>query len=217
MTQKAIVCPIPFGEFEIQGLMLPDGTFAIGVSQVAELFSFDKNQASRKLKVLLQKGFQFDKIASELNNKKVNILSLEEFVLVTQALAKKGNPQAKNFAILTMGLSLHQLWCDAFGIRFENEERQEWIKQRMIHRKLYHDRFTPWTKHDLEEQGITDKKEKGIIYGSRMNQLKLKVGLPTVFLGTYDSDQLQLLNDTELRYATMRECGLDHKEAMDRV
>jgi len=50
---KAIVAQVKIGSKEIEGLMLPDGTFAVSVSQVASLFSLTRSNASRDIKRLL--------------------------------------------------------------------------------------------------------------------------------------------------------------------
>ena len=71
---KATVTEIDLGLLQIDGLLLPDNQYAVSVSQTAELFSFDTNQASRGIKPLLGEGFQFDMVASELNSKKVTQL-----------------------------------------------------------------------------------------------------------------------------------------------
>ena len=36
--QKATIAPVIIGPWEVAGLMLPDGTYAIAVSQLAEIF-----------------------------------------------------------------------------------------------------------------------------------------------------------------------------------
>jgi hypothetical protein len=63
--------------------MLPDGTYAIGVSQLAEIFQFPKKNANRDIKALLGKAllgedFQFLKVYSELSPKPVNALSVKD-------------------------------------------------------------------------------------------------------------------------------------------
>ena len=218
VRNKAIIAQVPFGEFTIEGLMLPNGEFAISVSQVAQLILVNQTHATRDIKALLGKDSNLSKTSSEISKRPVNYLTLDQFLIVLKAAAMKGVPEATNLIILLAGLSLNQLWCDAFGIRFEKEERQNWIKQRMIHQNKYHDRFTPWTKLDLAEAGITDKKLTGIEYGKRMNHLKLKAGLPLEFVGTYSSDQLQKINDLELQYHTLREAAkMSHSEAMNKI
>lgn len=42
----------------------------------------------------------------------------------------KGNQKAVDFGVQLIGLSLHQLFCDAFNVKFEHEERQAHLKAR---------------------------------------------------------------------------------------
>ena len=83
--KKAVVATVNYAGFEFPGLKLPDGSYAIAVTQVVELFQrsnegfqFAKRQASRDIKYLLGNGFQFLKSASEIHPKKVNILTIEQ-------------------------------------------------------------------------------------------------------------------------------------------
>lgn len=126
-AELAIVC---IGSIEIEGLMLEDGTFGIAVPQVCTLFQFDKNQGSRDIKSIMGSGFQFDKWRSKLNPKAVNVLLLKDFESVLFELALKQNQIAIEFSRTIMGLSLQQLFSDAFCVQFEKEERQQWLKDR---------------------------------------------------------------------------------------
>ena len=65
---KAKVTQVPFGSYQIEGLLLPNNNFGIAASQVAALFEFAKDQVSRDIKALLGKSFQFAKVASEKGN-----------------------------------------------------------------------------------------------------------------------------------------------------
>ena len=85
-TTKAVVTSVKIGHIQIEGLMLPDGTFAIAVPQVARLFSINQSHASRDLKALLGTGITFAKVQSELHSKAVNILDLTEFELLIAKL-----------------------------------------------------------------------------------------------------------------------------------
>ena len=129
-TIKAIVAPIQIGHHEIQGLMMPNGDFAIAVSQVAEMFSVPQKNSSRDFKALLGNGFQFLTTKSELNPKSVNILPLTEFEILLLELVIRGNQEAIAFQRSLVGLALIQLFNDAFGIKFEKIDRQNWLKDR---------------------------------------------------------------------------------------
>lgn len=157
-TIKAIVAPIQIGHRKIQGLMMPNGDFAIAVPQIAELFQFDTNQASRTLKPLLGSGFKFDTAKSELNSKPVNILSLTEFEVVTLELALRGNQEAIAFQRSLVGLALIQLFNDAFGIKFEKIDRQNWLKDRQDG-KFYRRSLTDAVKFLIEMIALLARRE----------------------------------------------------------
>jgi hypothetical protein len=141
-STKAVIATIDLGFTKIDGLMLPDGSYAIAVPQLAELFSFDKNQASRDLKALLGNGFQFDKTKSELNSKDVNILLLPDVIKVIYLLGKKGNKYADELMFAFAEETLDRRFSKAFNKRVTEDEYQERIALRMKRlqtRKLWTD------------------------------------------------------------------------------
>lgn len=93
-TDKATVTQVAIGHITIEGLMLPDGSFAVAVPQIADLFLDTRNYASQELKRLMGKGFKTHKITTEFNRKPVNIVTLEQFNQIIFELALKGNQQA---------------------------------------------------------------------------------------------------------------------------
>lgn len=95
ITEKAKVAKVLFGSFEIDGLMMPDGSFGVVVPQAASLFYIPNNQTSRDFKALLGKDFSFEKWATVLNPKKVNVIRLPDLKKLTFALALKGNEKAR--------------------------------------------------------------------------------------------------------------------------
>jgi len=111
--------------------LLDDGNFAIAVPQVCSTFQFLKHNASRELEAILGAGFQFLKVCTTLHPKAVNCITLPDLERVIRALDKKGNVVEVEMADSLIGLSLVQLFSDAFGIKFEVLERQEWMERRM--------------------------------------------------------------------------------------
>lgn len=131
-TSKAKVSQVPFGNTSIEGLMLPDGSFAVGISQLVDLNLIPPNRSLKQLEALLDKRFQsHQKVKSELHPKAVNTISLIEFEEVIVRLALKGNEAAIQLTLALVGLSLTQLFSDAFGVRFEGEDRQNYLIERM--------------------------------------------------------------------------------------
>lgn len=129
-NSKALVSSISIGSTELEVLMLPDGSFAVAVPQIAALFSFSNSHASRDIKALMGKDFSFSKVSSELNSKPVNILTLLELEIIATKLDRAGNLKARDFKDCMFGLALHQLACDAFNIKFEKQDRAKWLKER---------------------------------------------------------------------------------------
>ena len=204
----AVVTEVPIGNTSVEGLMTEDGTFYVGVPQIALRFQFDKNQASRKVKALLGKGFQFDKLKTELNPKPVNAIALDKFEVLVFELVLKGNERAIAFSRMLVGLSLHQLFCDAFGIKFEKEDRQEYLIQRMRHRQHFHPYLTKWLKKDAGGDS------NAVNWGWEVNRFKTACKLPLTGVDTWDSSLLQILNHGETSYNVLRIAGLAHNAAI---
>ena len=211
---KATVATVDLGELKIEGLLLPDGSYAIAARQVAELISAHPAQASRQLKLALSKSSErnisFLKIKTDRNDARTNsnpetVLTLEQFSKALTELAFNGNEKARDIVRLMSGLSLRQLFADAFGEKFEVEERQEWLKQRMAHRQQFHPCLTKW----LQIDGVTGKE-----YGKQVNLFKAKAKCPLKSVSEYDSDELHQLNNAEVRYDVLRRTGMSHIEAV---
>jgi hypothetical protein len=127
---RAEIATVKIGHLEFEGLMLHDGTFGIAVSQICSVFSFLNKNAQRDIQSLLNEPSPFLKWSSKLNSKAVNVLLLPSFERLIFRLALKQNKVAISLSEQLIGLSLQQLFSDAFCIQFEKEERQQWLKDR---------------------------------------------------------------------------------------
>jgi len=182
-TNRAKVAPIYFGEDVVfDGLLLPNDDYAVGVSQVSELFQFPNKHASRDIKALLGKDFQFPKSASELNPKEVNILTLNQFETVMVELAFTGNEKAKTLVRAMTGLSLRQIFADSFNRKLEKDERQAILTQQLrnkVARRLLTDAIRDYmTRNGVEGnakawmyRNVTDKTYK-LLFGRSCKRLK---------------------------------------------
>ena len=207
---RATVTRIPVGGLEINGLMDEVGVFYIGVPQAAQLFleQDSQNQASQTFKRLMGKEFKAHKLKTEFNKNITLGLLLTEFERLVAKLDRKGNKAAQDFRDALVGLSLHQLFCDAFKVKFEAEDRQEWLKERFHHKAHFHPHLTRWLKEDAD--GDSD----AVNWGKEINLFKSACKLPLTCVDSWESKHLQVLNHAETSYNSLRLAGLAHEKAI---
>ena len=208
MSLSAEITQVSFGAFEIEGLMDKNGDYYVAVPQVATLFQLSGSHASRDLKTLLGKGFRFTTFKTKLNPKAVNAIPIQEFEKLLLELVLKGNPKAIELSRALIGLSLHQLFSDAFGIKFEVADRQRWLACRF---NTKHD-FRPLTDQ-LQSYGFKERWE----YGKFIHAMQAKIGLED---GTRDWAEYEVLNKLEraqTRLTAYMECGIQPYEALKKL
>lgn len=127
---RASVAPVSIGYLTIDGLMDENGNFYVGVPQAAALFETSTNTAARDFKRLMGEGFETSRLKTEFNRNITLGIPLLEFEKLVAKLDRKGNKAAQDFRDDLVGLSLHKLFSDAFGIEFEKEQCQEFLKNR---------------------------------------------------------------------------------------
>ena len=205
----ADVAQVKFGTFEIEGLKFSEGDYGIAVPQVAELFQLDKNQISRSIKALLGVDFQFGKAKTPLNSKAVNTLRLAELekLILDLALIKR-NVIADGIVRALFGLSLYQLYCDAFGIKLGAEDRQQWLLTRSNTKQGLMS-----LKRELKAHGLRFSHEFGEFVGTMQSY----VGLPN---GTRDSaslETLQKLDRIQIQLTELMQSGVKPYKALAQV
>jgi hypothetical protein len=95
---KAVVAKVQIGHIEIDGLMMPDGSFGIAVPQIAELFLDNHNQASQTLKRLVAGHTQIlFQVKTKFNRATTNAVTLQDFIFIVHQLALSGNEKARVF------------------------------------------------------------------------------------------------------------------------
>jgi hypothetical protein len=208
---KLKVTPVQIGQVSVEGLTDGQGNFYVSVTQSHSLFEFTAlpNSAAKYVKTLLGKDkTALLKLQSELNTQKVSVLTLQEFETLVAKLDRAGNIQAQNFRDLMVGLSLRQLFCDAFGEKFEINERQAYLSERQLAAKQFHPLYTCHCKADGCDSGID--------YVKRVAELKAASGLPgNLSVNDMDVTQLQKLTSGEIRYDALRRvASLSHKQAI---
>ena len=175
--------------------MMPDGTFAIAIPQAADLFRASRNTASRDFKRLMGEDFKTSSIKTEFNRNATLAISLSDFEHLLIKLDRSGNAYAQEFRDSLASMALHQLFCDAFNIKFEKLDRQNWLKERQDG-KFYRRSLTDATKL-LIDQGET------LNYGYITLETYGACGLLPQYRGYKkahkDNGFRNTLDDTELR------------------
>jgi len=206
----ASVTTVQIGPLSLQGLMSENGDFAIAVPQIADLIQTSRNTASRDLKRLLGKDSKtsiiFDKWTTPFNKRGVNVLHIQDFERVLFEYALAGHAEAIAITRALMGLSLHQLFADAFGLKFEAEDRQRYLVERDIAR---HD-FRPLTDQ-LKQHGFTNE------YARYVWAFQAKAGLKSGERDSTTATKLAMLNKIQTRLITLMECGVQPWEALKRI
>ena len=172
--KKATVADVRVGLFTIKGLLGDDGEFYVGVPQINEEFQFLKHNASRELKTLMGETFQFLKAKTALNPKAINVVSLKDFERLLFELSLKGNSRAIDICRSLVGLSLHQLFCDAFDLKFDAEDRQVWLKHR-LQGKATRRTLTDAIKTYIEANNLENTNYAKFIYSNISDRLNLGI------------------------------------------
>jgi hypothetical protein len=207
----ATITTVKLGHIEFEGLLFDDKTFGIAVPQIAMMFPYfepHKNYEAQALKRLMGASFKTHKFKSPFNNNATSGISLNDFERVLLKLDRVGDKKAQEMRDDLVGMSLHQLWSDAFNIVFEKEDRQLWMKNRQDHRKQFHPLLTSWLKADVGGDS------KSVNWGKEINIFKIHAKLPTTSVDEYDADQLHLLNNAKIAYNALRKVGIDHRTAL---
>lgn len=139
---KAQIAPIDLGFVKFDGLMMPDGSYAIAVPQVAVLIQITPNYASQEFKRLLGKDFSPHKGSIEGTKAQVNIISLDIFIDLLYALAKNGNSIADTIAKTLLHEPLQRRYDTAFGKKVTEAEYNKQLAfrfKRLQSRRLWTD------------------------------------------------------------------------------
>lgn len=216
MVDKAFVTQVSIGNLQIEGLMDGSGNYYVAVPQLVKLnlLGDGDNQdrhrnANRSLKRMMGEGFKSVQLKTEFNKDTTSAVTLPGFEKVLTRLDRLGNKPAQELRDDMVGLSLHQLFSDAFGVKFEETDRQDWLRHRQVHLKGYQPKFTSWGKVD----GLTESKD----YAARMRRLKAQLDLPQESIDTYSPEDIDRLNKGEYGYDLLRKAGLSHEAAINSV
>lgn len=204
---RAKVSQVNIGPIVIEGLMDEVGDYYVAIPQISELFSIPIKHASRDIKALLGKAFSIPKFKTPLHSGEVNAVPLEAFEKVLFELSLKGNPKAIEMSRVLIGLSLHQLFCDSFGVKFEREERQKWLSTRL---KTKHD-FRPLTDQ-LQKYGFKEPWE----YARYISLMQEKIGVENGTRDFLEFDILLKLDNCQTYLTAYMDCGLNPYDALEK-
>lgn len=207
---QANIAIVKIGNVEIEGLMDEHGTYYVAMPQIADEFSIPIKHASRDLKTLLGKDSSFPivKLKTPLHSQSVNAVSIEAFEKIMFELALKGNDGAIKMSRALIGLSLHQLFSDSFGVKFEADDRQRWLQCRF---KTKHD-FRPLTDQ-LQKYGFKEPWE----YANFISAMQTKIGVVNGTRDFLDYSTLNRLERCQDRITTYMECGYKPYDALAKV
>ena len=207
-VQRASILDVDFGFAQIEGLMLPDGSYAIAVSQIATHFSFSPSNATKTVKALLGKGCELFRVSSEIANRPVNTVTLDQFKRVVLGLSKQGHPTAQAFVEALVVEGIERRFDTAAGVKVEESERNRRLYERMISRKD----FRPLTDQ-LKAHGFTSPEDYRIFVGKFQKVVGIKAG----GRDSSDAQTLAHLNVVQTRLTTLMECGVTPWEALKRI
>ena len=114
---SATIKTVKFGPLEFEGLLLEDGNFAIAISQLAVLNLVSPTPSKKELEVLSLVIPDSFKVKTVLNSEAVDCILLSDFELVVRILDKLGVEVAVDLVDAAFGLSVCELYGDAFGVR----------------------------------------------------------------------------------------------------
>ena len=133
-TSKAMVAEVDFGFVKVEGLMLPNGEYAIAMAQAHRLlvFSSSPNLALKSLKALLGKDLELPKVRTELANNPAYVLTIPQFKdIVFELATKKKNEIAAAFLKAALEETIERRFDTAFGKKVEEEVRNARLKARV--------------------------------------------------------------------------------------
>lgn len=148
----AKVATVSIGQLKFEGLLIQDGRYAVSSQQINNLFSISAhpNHVTRSLKHLLGDDYAPTRLkvkngTIENKNRKfsnstiTSSVFLDDFRRVIRKLDKQGNFLAQDIVEMLLGVSLEQLFADAFDVPLTKSDRQQ-IASRIL------DVAAPWER-----------------------------------------------------------------------
>ena len=145
-SQKATRATIAIGSLKVEGFMLPDGSYRMSQTQVAETVGLKPRNVfdflrSKAIKSLLGEGYTFsvsddEYIQSEPETGKrgasrITPIPLEAVATYWLWQSHRGNKQALALCLALMAESLERRFDNAFGIQRSEEEYNQRLEQQV--------------------------------------------------------------------------------------
>ena len=176
--------------------------------------------ASKSLKAFLGAGRTVGKFNGTIVNKenlvgataKVALISLEDFLAIaTWEAVENQNKAVGRVLAAGFGDSIRSIAYEQLGIELGLEERQQYLVEKLTHKKQFHELFTKWLKQDAGGDCST------VLWGIEVNKLKKAANVPLTYLDEYkqaDWELLQRLNRAEACYDALRTANMTHEAAL---
>ncbi len=168
---KAQVAAIDLGFTKFDGLMMPNGEYAIAVPQMADLFETSRSIASRDFKRLLGNRFETSKVSTEFNQAPINVVSIPVFRLLVRELDKQGNRVASALVDAFFEESVERRFDTAFGKKVAEAEYNERLALRMKRLMSRHAWTDVLRDRHIEVFGIKPQPEQYKEWTVRVNQI----------------------------------------------
>jgi hypothetical protein len=157
---SATIATVKLGkDIQTEGLKSETDKYGMAVPQFCELISFPNKNASREFKALLAKdktapqNFNFLQWKTPLNSQPVNVLELPQVEKLLFRLSIKGHQPAIDLSEALIGLSLQQLFDDAFEVKTTPATRQSFLDEHWSPSRDYSMSMHPWfQQHCIERR-----------------------------------------------------------------
>lgn len=205
--ERARNTTINLGATTIEVLLLPDGkTIRVRLKELERLSLAPTKQGLRSLKRALGEGLNYDRVASENSNNPESAISVETFIEFIKVMRKRGNQLAEQITDDLVGLSITQLAYDAFGIKFEKEQRVTWLEARQESKR----EFRTLTDAFQRVLGFTRSEE----YQAGVAQFQTALDICNGCRDTLDGDKLKKLSRAEVTASALLDAGMPWGEVL---
>ncbi|MGL5077330.1 MAG: hypothetical protein ACRDBG_16090 [Waterburya sp.] len=183
------------------GLMFPNGEYAIAIPQIVELNLVPPNRSVKQLQTLVGIAFpSHQKATTVLNSKAVNVISLEDFNTLLCKLAFAGNEFCQNWLLACSAEKLTREFDRSFNVLRTEREHAE----RFAARIRTKDTFRPLTDA-LKEAGF----EEGWEYGKFIKEFQDALGFESGMRDTLDLQTLLMLGNCQMELRMLMKAGYE--------